>query len=98
MPKKRDAEIDRLLGSPTHGVARSYRDLGPLHELLIEACPPNQKGVRSIPVLAKALGLSAWAVFKWIKRNEIPPRQAKRVVDLSKGRVKLDQFSPFIFG
>lgn len=55
------------------------------------------KGVKSISVLAKLLGMSAWGVNKWIHKKSIPPKKAKAIVDMSEGRVALDEFSPFIF-
>lgn len=96
MPTK-DEEIEALLGEPTHKDARKYKDLGPLHDLLLLACPPDDQGDRSIPILARHLEMSSWGVFKWIKNNKLPPRQAVKVVELSQGRVKLEDFTPYIF-
>lgn len=76
---------------------RTTKDLGPLHRLLLEACPPNEDGDRSITILAKALGMSSWGIFKWIRNGRIPPRQAANVVDVSQGKVTLHQFDPFIY-
>lgn len=75
-----------------------YKDLGPLHALLINACPPDpDSGTKSIPVLAEAMGLKSWTIYKWIKAGRIPPRQAMRVVDLSHGAVSLSDMTPFVF-
>lgn len=75
-----------------------YKNLGPLHDLLLEACPPDpDTGTKSIPTLARALGISNWAVYSWIQTSRIPPRRAMQVVDLSRGQVTIQRFHPFIF-
>lgn len=61
--------------------ASKYSDLGPLHELLLRACPPDKRGKRSIMILADKLGVSYQNVYKWIEANRIPP---KRVLDIEK--------------
>ena len=77
---------------------RRHKDMGPLQDLLLAACPPDPvSGIKSIPILAEALGMSPWGVFKWIHASRIPPRQATRVVDLSESRVTLGDFSAFIY-
>lgn len=83
---------------------RAMKSLGPLHDLLLEACPPNEQGVQSIPILAEALGMTAYGVYKWIENVKIPSEKAQKVVEVSKGpkgkdepRVKLEQFYPYIF-
>lgn len=75
---------------------RKKRDLGSLHKLLLEACPPVD-GVKSIEVLAKQLKVSPQALRKAIRRNSFSPRRAVKVVELSEGRVTLADFSPFIY-
>lgn len=84
------------------------RELGELHDLLLEACPPMKKGekgalyphpegVKSIAILAELLGMSAWGVHLWVKKGRIPYANAERVALLSEGRVSLEKFSPFIY-
>lgn len=84
-------------------------DLGPLHDLLLRACPPMKKlkngelthdpvnGIKSIAILAQLHGMTPWGVHLWIKKGRIPPKKAKAVVDNSRGAVTLNEFSPFIF-
>jgi hypothetical protein len=96
MPKI-DPDIEALLGPAREKEARKYKDLGPLHDLLLEACPPDGTGERSIPILARHLQMSSWGVFKWIKYNKLPPRQAVKIVALSEGRVTIESFHPYIF-
>ena len=74
------------------------KDLGPLHDLLLKACPPADDGSVSIPILAKDhLKMTSFGVYKWINAGRIGPEQAQRVVLASGGRVKLEEFYPFIF-
>lgn len=75
----------------------SRKSLGPLHDLLLRACPPNEKNEKSIYVLADRLGIRPWAVYKWISRNHIPARRAKEIVDIADGEVSISEFSPYIF-
>jgi hypothetical protein len=72
---------------------------GPLHDLLLHACPPNERGEKSITVLAESFDppISAWAIHKWVQKGKIPPARAVEIVDLSEGRVTLASFSPFIY-
>lgn len=74
-----------------------HRNNGPLHDLLLSACPPNEAGEKSITILADALGISAWSIHKWVQKGKIPPGRAVEVVDISEGRVTLGDFSPFIY-
>lgn len=55
------------------------RDVGPLHGVLLRACPPNKSGVASVRVLAEWLGMTPAGVYKWIHRGEVP---ASRVPEL----------------
>jgi len=75
-----------------------HQDLGPLHDLLLKACPPDPvTGIKSIAGLAIRLGISTWAVHKWVQKGKIPPKRAAEVVDISDGRVSLHEFSPFVY-
>jgi hypothetical protein len=90
---------------------RNLKSLGPLHDLLLKACPPNEDGIKSVPILAEALDMTAYGVYKWIKNVKIPADQAMRVVETSRGpldpknpdavrepRVVVEDFYPYIFG
>ena len=68
-----------------------------LQRLLLLAVPVNQHGFKSISHLAKLLGLSRWAIQKWIVSEKIPPNRAVQVVDLAEGRVSLADFSRFVY-
>lgn len=74
-----------------------HRENGPLHDLLLKACPPDENGVKSISVLSAIMGISAWSIHKWVQKGKIPPVRAVEVVDISEGRVTLADFSPFVY-
>lgn len=76
---------------------RRTRDLGRLHNVLLRACPPNDKGVSSIPTLARALNVSPQTVYeRWIKHNYIPQRRVDQILLLADGRVTMDELIPFV--
>jgi len=104
MPRKKTA--------PTAPREKFARDLGPLHRLLIRACPPcrwepqpdgkrkavpDDTGVKSISFLAALLGIDSFSIYKWISRGAIPPKRASDIVDLAEGRATLADFTPFIY-
>lgn len=88
---------------------RRHKELGPLHDLLLRACPPDPKtGIKSITRLADLLGLTSWCCYKWIRNNHIPPAQAKLVMSVwdkwatrqtvyPVDRVSLRDFDPYVF-
>ncbi len=77
---------------------RRLSDKGALQDLLLEICPPDKEGMKSITVLAAAMQLSSWAVYRWIKTNRIPSQQVKRLLALSKDRVPVEKILPFVIG
>lgn len=84
---------------------RRYKDLGPLQTLLLKACPANEKGTKSIPLLAKALKTSHQYVYRWIDDNCVPPKFVKKIVELmgdqdnipDEDKVTLKDFHPYVF-
>lgn len=75
-----------------------HRDLGALHDLLLKACPPDENGRSSIPVLARALGISTTSLYNWITANRVPQRRVRKLVELSDGRVSSEDFLPYLLG
>lgn len=74
-----------------------YKDLGPLHKLLLAICPPDpETGKQSIPVLAGVLGVTHQYVYKWIENNRVPVKHVKKLVELSNGAKTLNDFSDFL--
>lgn len=77
--------------------ANSRKDLGPLHELLLKACPPDKDGKGSIrSTLAPALGVSMQYIYIWIRDKRIPPRFVKPIVEASGGHVTVEDLIPFV--
>ena len=72
-----------------------YKNLGELHTLLLEACAPDEKGNRSIPALAKQLGVSYQYVYRWVETKRIPPKFARKLVERQGCPVKMEAFLPF---
>lgn len=68
-----------------------------IHRLLLVAVPVNEHGNKTILHLAKLLKVSKATIWRWIELERIPPDRAKKVVDLSEGRVSLDDFHRFVY-
>lgn len=67
-----------------------------LHELLLLASPADKKGMGTIRrTLAPALEVSYQYVFRWVQENRIPPKYARKIVELSDGRVTLEDILPY---
>lgn len=79
------------------GESRFKKDLGELQRLLLKCCPPDENNIRSIPVLAEAMGMSAYAIYRWLERESVPPSRVKTLVELSDGDVTQDDFLKFVF-
>lgn len=69
-----------------------YKELGPLHDLLLEACPGERK---SIVELANRLDITHQYIYRWIENGRVPAPWAKKIADL--GLVKIERFYPFVF-
>jgi len=80
-----------------NGEISRYKDLGRLHDLLLDVCPPDEKGTKSIVVLAGKLGVSYQYIYRWIDLNQVPAKFVRQLVDLSGGRVPFDRFHEFVF-
>lgn len=74
-----------------------YKQLGGLQDLLLKACPPDARGKRSIPAVAKSLKISHQYVYRWIEEKSIPPKYVKTLVENAKGAVTIEEFHPFVF-
>lgn len=73
-------------------------NLGPLHDLMLRACPPNDKsGMKSIPTLAEAIGYTPQGLYKMIRQNKVSPAAAAKIVEVSNGEVSLDDFHPYVY-
>ena len=75
---------------------RRLEDLGPLHDLLLRACP-EKDGVRSIPVLAEQLGRSSQSLYYCINQGKISADLAKKITGLKGCHATIEEFYPFVF-
>lgn len=75
---------------------RRLDELGPLHDLLLRACP-EKDGVRSIPVLAEQLNRTPQSLYYCINQGRISADLAKRITELKGCRATLEEFYPFVF-
>lgn len=69
----------------------------PLQVLLLRAVPKNQHGHKTMLELSRILGVSKWAIRKWVNAEKIPPNRVVEIVRLSKGRVKQKDFDEFVY-
>lgn len=73
--------------------------------LLLRAVPFNKHGNRTLHHLAELMGVSEWAMRKWINTLKLSPARVKQIVEVSKtgepanpdGRVSRDEFERFIY-
>jgi len=74
-------------------------NLGPLHDLLIEACPTTKdEPMKSIARLARAIDYTPQALYKAISRNRVSPALASKIVEVADdGSVSLEDFHPYVY-
>jgi len=72
-------------------------NLGPLHDLMLTACPPDSNGIQSISVLSRKIEISNTALYKMIEKNKVRPEVAMAIVEASEGRVTLDDFHCYVY-
>ena len=76
-----------------------------LQRLLLRAVPVNKHGNRTLLHLSDLMGVSQWAMRKWINTEKLSPARVKQIVEISKsgepaspdGRVSRDDFERFIY-
>lgn len=72
-------------------------NLGPLHDLMLKACPPNESKMRSIPILAAAIEYTPQGLYKVIRKGKVMPTLAAKIVEVSQGEVTLEDFHPYVY-
>jgi len=80
-----DADLDELLGNGAQVVEKyrgENRDHDDLVQLMLDICPPNDKGVVSVPVLANRLGVTPQCIYNIIKRQRISYKRAMSILRL----------------
>lgn len=68
-----------------------------LTALLLLASPRNEHGNKTLNHLAKLMGVTKWAMRKWIKSQRIPPQRVVQIVRLGEGRVDTKDFDAFVY-
>lgn len=69
-----------------------------LHSVLLRACPPDEEGRKSIPILARTLGTTYQNIYsRWIEQNRIPQHWVHEILLVAEGRVAMDDLLPFVF-
>lgn len=68
-----------------------------LHVLLLRAVPENKHGNKTVAELCRLIHVSKQAVHKWVRKGKLRPERAKQIADLSEGRVKLEEFHPYVY-
>lgn len=68
-----------------------------LTKLLLHAAPKNKRGHKTLSHLAELIGVSNWGMRKWIIAQKIPPDRAMSIVDVSEGRVAIQDFHDFVY-
>lgn len=75
----------------------SRLDLGDLHQILLKACPAGTNSTCSIKgSLAPALGVSFQYIYRWVSTGRVPPKYVKAIVEVSEGRVSVEELLPFV--
>lgn len=68
-----------------------------LTQLLLRAVPENEHGNKTLDHLATVMGVSRSSVHKWVRRQKMRPSRVVKVVEISEGRVKREEFDPFVY-
>lgn len=73
--------------------------LGDLHALLKKTFPEfrNRRGGLDVHQLSDHLEYSFQNMYLWFKSEKITPIAAKRIVERSRGRLKLEQLQKFVY-
>jgi hypothetical protein len=69
-----------------------------LLRLILIAVPPDERGQKTIINAARKLGVTRMAIWKWTKHMRVPPERAQQIVEMSEGRVSLEDLHRFVFG
>lgn len=94
MPKPREH------GRPPADPATSRFWETDFHKLLAESLAPLEGMVedgRIVPAkLAKACGCCRYTAYRWLGGNRISPKGARRIIEISEGRLTKEDFAPFL--
>ena len=73
-----------------------------LTRLILKAVPENAFGNKTLNNACRLLGVTKWAMRKWIHAQKISPERAIQIVEMSrtgkkKDWVKLEDLHPFVY-
>lgn len=75
-----------------------HKKLGPMQDLLLKACPADPvTGEVSLAILASYLRLSRQTPYTWIAEGRFSPAIARKLVELSDGRITIEDTHRFVF-
>lgn len=78
--------------------AKGRLDLGPLHQILLKACPPTKTGAAGSiqSTLAPALEVTHQYIYRWIEEGRVPAKFVKKIVEASNDRVTVEELVPYV--
>lgn len=68
----------------------------PLHKLMLQAVPENELGNKTITHLAGLIGVTPYSCWLWIGAKHLSAARALSIVEVSEGRVTIEDFLPYI--
>jgi len=68
-----------------------------LQVLLLRAVPENAHGNKTLTDLSRIIHVSRWGIRKWVMAEKISPERAMQIVAISEGRVKIEDFHPYVY-
>ena len=69
----------------------------PLLSVLKKVMPPETPDAkRSVQAIAIAIGLSHQAVYIWLNKQKLPPKQVARILRAAEGRISREELYPFL--
>jgi transposase-like protein len=80
------------------------QEFGDLHKLLKRIFPEHRTArdnVFDVKRLASELGMTAEAIYKWLRQDSLPPKRARQLVELAnaglkKPVVEIEDFLPHL--
>lgn len=69
----------------------------PLYKLLFQRLPAyRDRGRLDVPAVAAELKVSRAAVYRWLKQNRLPSRQARRFIATFSGALSIKDLISFV--
>lgn len=81
--------------------SRTQRDFsfGGLYDFLFARFPDHRskQQVLDVPRLATDLEMSAEGVYRILRKNKLNADQAKKIIEISEGRITIEDTVPFVY-